>query len=60
HLKATNFDEIILYLENMKNDKNYLQEKEKIKDYRQNEVYNLGNSSEFIAEFILNHSKEIN
>ncbi|EAI4322755.1 hypothetical protein A0Y14_08075, partial [Campylobacter fetus] len=58
HLKATNFDEVLLNLKELEAKKDDLYEQEKIRSYRNNEVYNLGHSSEFIANFILEKLKE--
>lgn len=57
HIKATNIDEIIDAAKFLKQKVNDKFEQEKIKKYRKEQVFNLGHSSEFIANFIMKHSK---
>lgn len=57
HILARNTKQVLKAIKNLRLDKSQLA-KNKIKLYRQRQIYNLACSSEFICEFILKHSRK--
>ena len=58
HEKASNFDELLAVVKKLHALKDDKASQEKIAKYRAEQVFNLGHSSEFIADFILKHMKK--